>query len=318
MEKLAEIIQPTIGIFTNVGSAHDEGFSSREEKIEEKLKLFRTSKTVIYCSDHEPLDEVIQKSELNSLSWGTSPTAGIQVTSEGGDFSVSFKGVSFSLSLPFSDKASIENCFHCVALMLHLGYNGNEIQERVRLLQSVPMRLELKEGINQSQIIDDTYNNDLAGLQISLEFLANQHQKNKKRVVLSDILQSGIEPQELVKKIASVLAENQIQSFVGIGKVLSAYRKYFSGAAEFYSGTEEFLEKFDFNSIQQEAVLVKGARAFQFEKIIERLQRKVHGTVMEIDLGAVIHNLNFFRARLKPSTKIMVMVKAFAYGSGSN
>ena len=318
MEKLAEIIQPTIGIFTNTGSAHDEGFSSREEKIEEKLRLFRNSKTVIYCSDHGSLDDVIRKSDLNSLSWGTSSTAGIQVTSEGGDFSVSFKGVSFSLSLPFSDKASIENCFHCVALMIHLGYNGNEIQERVRLLQSVPMRLELKEGINQSQIIDDTYNNDLAGLQISLEFLANQHQKNKKRVILSDILQSGIEPEELVKKIASVLTENQIQSFVGIGKVLSSYRKYFSGSSEFFSSTEEFIEKFDFNSIQQEAVLVKGARAFQFEKIIERLQRKVHGTVMEIDLGAVIHNLNFFRARLKPSTKIMVMVKAFAYGSGSN
>jgi Alr-MurF fusion protein len=226
--------------------------------------------------------------------------------------------MSFNLMLPFSDKASVENCFHCIALMLHLGYKADEIQERIRMLHAVPMRLELKEGINQSQIIDDTYNNDLAGLRISLEFLSNQNQKSKKRVILSDILESGEEPAELSRKIASIVAEHHVHSFVGIGKILSENRGLFPASSQFFLSTEEFLKNFDFTSIQHEAVLVKGARTFQFERIIERLQRKVHGTVMEIDLGAVVHNLNFFRSKLNPSTKIMVMVKAFAYGSGSN
>jgi Alr-MurF fusion protein len=318
MENLAEIIQPTIGIFTNAGSAHDEGFTSRAQKITEKLKLFSKTKILIYCTDHADVDNAIEEFDLTTLSWGTSNAASIQIKSQGDSYSISFKGISFSLTLPFSDKASVENCFHCVAVMLHLGYKGDVIQERVRMLQAVPMRLELKEGINQSQIIDDTYNNDLAGLQISLEFLSNQNQKQKKRVILSDILESGISGELLSKKVSSIIEENNVLSFVGIGKTLSENSKLFPPSAQFFATTSDFLKNFDFNSIQQEVVLVKGARAFQFEKIIERLQRKVHGTVMEIDLGAVVHNLNFFRARLDPSTKIMVMVKAFAYGSGSN
>lgn len=317
MEKLAAIIQPTIGVFTNIGSAHDEGFANQEQKVDEKLKLFNSCKIVIYCKDHQAIDKAIQQSGLSALSWGTSSRSGIQVRPANEKFIISFKGTSFELLLPFKDKASVENCFHCIALLIHLGYKMNEIQERVRFLQSVPMRLELKEGINQSHVIDDTYNNDLAGLQISLEFLSSQHQKNKKRLILSDILESGLNDEELVKQIAALVASNNVHGFIGIGKTLSAHRKYFPDRSTFYSTTEEFLSHFNWDSIQQEIILVKGARIFQFEKIVARLQRKVHGTIMEIDLGAIIHNLNFFKARLKPSTKVMVMVKAFAYGSGS-
>lgn len=317
MEKLAAIIQPTIGIFTNIGSAHDEGFSTRKEKIKEKLKLFNSCKLVIYCKDHSAIDEVITETGLPALSWGAATTSGIQVKAREGKFVVSLKGTSFDITLPFSDKASVENCFHCIALLIHLGYGPREIQERIQLLESVPMRLELKEGINQSQIIDDTYNNDLGGLQISLEFLANQNQKNKKRLILSDILESGLPDNELAKQIADLALKNNIQSFIGIGKILSSNKEYFPAHYQFYSSTQEFLTQFDLNSIQQEMILVKGARVFHFENIIERLQRKVHGTIMEIDLGAVVHNLNFFKALIKPSTKLMVMVKAFAYGSGS-
>lgn len=317
MEKLANIIQPGIGIFTNIGSAHDEGFSSLEEKIREKIKLFSTSKIIIYCKDHSAIDKIVMEKNLPALSWGSSSRSGIQIRDVNGKFSISFKGTSFEIHLPFEDKASVENCFHCIAVMIHLGYSFDEIQERVQSLQSVPMRLELKEGINQSHIIDDTYNNDLAGLQISLEFLSGQHQKNKKRLILSDILESGLSDEELAKRIAQLVVKNHIQSFVGIGAKLSAHKKFFPNHFEFYTTTDEFLARFDMDSIQQEVVLVKGARVFTFEKIIERLQRKVHGTIMEVDLGAVVHNLNFFKSRLKPSTKIMVMVKAFAYGSGS-
>jgi alanine racemase len=317
MEKLASIIQPTLGIFTNIGSAHDEGFTSRKQKIEEKLKLFSTCKLVIYCKDHAAIDEAMHRSGLPTLSWGFSSTAGIHVRNENGKYTVSFKGSAFSFSLPFSDKASVENCFHCIALLIHLGYATSEIAERIRSLQSVPMRLELKEGINQSQIIDDTYNNDLAGLQISLEFLASQQQKTRRRLILSDILESGLADEALAQQIGTSVLKNNIHSFIGIGKIISTYKKYFPPQSEFYSSTEEFLLTFNLDSIQHEIVLVKGARIFQFEKIVERLQRKVHGTIMEIDLGAVVQNLNFFKSRLNPSTKIMVMVKAFAYGSGS-
>lgn len=317
MERLAAVIQPTVGIFTNLGSAHDEGFSSQEEKVNEKIKLFSSCKVVIYCKDHTAIDKAIEGEGLPTLSWGASSRSSIQIKSDNGSFTLSFKGKSFDLNLPFKDKASIENCFHCVAVLIHFGYSLEEIQKKILGLQSIPMRLELKEGINQSQVIDDTYNNDLAGLQISLEFLSNQHQKNKKRLILSDILESGLDDMALVRNIAQLVSANSIQNFVGIGSKLSANKKLFPGHFLFFSSTEDFINNFDWDSIQQEVVLVKGARIFQFEKIVERLQRKVHGTVMEVNLGAIVHNLNFFKSRLKPSAKIMVMVKAFAYGSGS-
>lgn len=317
MEKLQRVIQPTIGIFTNIGSAHDEGFSSQEQKINEKLKLFSSCKLLIYGKDHKAIDKAVSKTSIPTLSWGVSSTAGIQIKSEGGKHIFFLKGTSFSLKIPFADKASIENAIHCICTLIHLGYKPDDIQERIQTVQSVPMRLELKEGINQSQIIDDTYNNDLAGIRISLEFLANQHQKNTKRVILSDILESGLSDEALVREVAELVSKNSINHFVGIGKKLSSHQHFFPKGAQFFSSTDDFIEHFDTNKIQQEVILVKGARIFQFERIISLLQRKVHGTIMEIDLGAVVHNLNFFRAKLKPSTKIMVMVKAFAYGSGS-
>lgn len=317
MEKLARIIQPSLGIFTTLGPAHNEGFTSLEQKANEKVKLFAGAKLVIYCKDHSLVDQALQQANCSTLSWGKTSTAGVQVRNNNGSYSVSFKGTSFTLTLPFADKASVENCFHCITVMLYLGYSGNDIQERIQSLQSVPMRLELKEGINQSQIIDDTYNNDLAGLQISLEFLANQHQKNKKRLILSDILESGLSDEDMARQISDLVKKNKIQSFIGIGPALFRYRSYFAADANFFLTTEDFLTSLDWDTVHHEIVLVKGARKFAFEQIIARLQRKVHGTVMEIDLGAVVHNLNFFRVSLKPSTKIMVMVKALAYGSGS-
>ena len=177
--------------------------------------------------------------------------------------------------------------------------------------------MELKESINQCQLIDDTYNNDLGGLTIALQFLANQHQKKKKRLILSDILESGLSDEELVKRIAQLVHQNGISNFIGIGHVLSSYQYLFPATSAFYLTTEEFLNQFQFDELQHEVILVKGARIFTFEKIVQRLQRKVHGTVMEIDLDSLVYNFNFFKSLLKPATKIMVMVKAFAYGSGS-
>lgn len=220
------------------------------------------------------------------------------------------------LQLPFSDQASIENCLHCVVVMLYLKYPFKKIQQGISSLRSVPMRMEMKEGINQSYIVDDTYNNDLGGLELSLQFLAHQNQKRKKRLILSDVLESGLPTETLIQRIKNILEKYNLENFVGIGPLLAAHKNVFRDSVVFQS-TEDFLSHFNFDSIYQEVVLVKGARAFAFEKIVNKLQRKVHGTVMEIDLGALVQNLNYFKSLVKPSTGIMVMVKAFAYGSGS-
>ena len=317
MEKLAHIIRPTLGIFTNIGPAHDEGFASLEDKIHEKLKLFRHADLIIYCRDHARVHDAIQHEGLPALSWGYSDGPGLSIAREAGQYRVSAGSQSFTVSLPFADAASVENCFHCIAVMHHLGLSVAAIQENIQELRAIPMRLELKEGINQSQIIDDSYNNDLAGLQISLEFLANQYHKTQRRLILSDILQSGLEPAALATRIRELVMKNKVDRFVGIGPVLTAYRDWFDSRAQFFASTDDFLAHFDVSQLQNEVILVKGARTFQFEKITRRIQRRVHGTIMEIDLGAIVHNLNFFRARIRPATKIMVMVKAFAYGSGS-
>jgi len=316
MGRLEEIIRPTIGIFTNIGSAHDEGFQNPQQKISEKLLLFKETKKLIYCRDHQPIHEALSKINIPTLSWGFSEAADISISRQGEQYVIRYGDEKFSVTPPFKDQASLENCFHCVSLMLYLGFSGGKINERLNVLRSVPMRLELKEGINQCQVIDDTYNNDLAGLQISLEFLSNQQQKANKRLILSDILESGLTDEVLATKIATLVDSHHVR-FIGIGKVLFGQKDKFHEGSRFFESTEDFIAQFDLNELQQEIILVKGARAFAFEKIVNRLQKKVHGTVMEIDLGAVVHNLNFFRARLQPTTKIMAMVKAFAYGSGS-
>ncbi len=318
MEKLQQVIQPTIGLFTNIGTAHDEGFSTLEDKIAEKLKLFTNVEKLVYCKDHHLVARQIKVLNINSLSWGFSSEADIMISKKNNQYDITYGDEKFTLNLIFSDHASIENVFHCIALMMHLGYRKDQLQERINNLRAVSMRLELKEGINQCQVIDDTYNNDLGGLQISLDFLTSQQQKKKKRLILSDILQSGLSEEKLISKIAEMVNKSQVNTFVGIGPALTRQQKLISIPSLFFEDTNQFLQQFKWDEIHQEIILIKGARTFQFEKIVSQLQKKVHGTVMEIDLSAMVYNFNFFKSKLKQTTKVMVMVKAFAYGSGSN
>ena len=318
MQNLERVIKPTIGIFTNIGSAHNEGFKSQQEKIREKIKLFLHSELVVYCKDHQDIDEEMRRAGIPSFTWGVADDASVRIIREGKHYRIISGTQEFLLQLPFSDQASIENCFHCLLILLHLHFNAEKIQARIASLRAVPMRMELKEGINHCQIIDDTYNNDLAGLQVSLDFLSHQNLKSRKRVILSDIHESGLPDAALIKKVSSLLSSAHVHSFVGIGPVLFSYQNDFPPGSLFYRSTEEFLKEFNFNTMHDEVILVKGARVFTFEKIVSQVQRKLHGTVMEIDLGALVHNLNYFKSCLKPSTKVMAMVKAFAYGSGSN
>ncbi|HTH58458.1 MAG TPA: bifunctional UDP-N-acetylmuramoyl-tripeptide:D-alanyl-D-alanine ligase/alanine racemase [Cyclobacteriaceae bacterium] len=315
MDRLEKIIQPTIGIFTNIGTAHDEGFDDQKQKVKEKLKLFRRAKVLIYCSDHVEIDAAIQQEKIPALSWGEN--GNIKIDRELKSVRVTYQAKRFKLELPFTDRASVENVCHCLAIMLLLDYSPEIIQQRISEIRSVPMRLELKEGINNTQVVDDTYNNDMGGLQISLDFLAGQ-QKKTKTVVLSDVLQSGMSSEEIADSVVSMLKKVGVSKFIGIGSSLKSQQKKFVGFVSFFfSTTEDFIRNFDFTSFEGETILVKGARVFQFEKIVQKLQRKAHGTVMQIDLGKMVHNLNFFKSKLRPNVKIMAMVKAFAYGSGS-
>jgi alanine racemase len=268
MERLKEIIQPTIGIFTNIGTAHDEGFENVNQKIREKVKLFEKAGVIIFCQDHAEVLKVIKKefSKEKLLSWGYTEEASIRLKRiNGQEVEVLWKGKSLPIHFPFSDFASQENASHCIVAMLHLGIAPKVIQERILQLKGVPMRLELKQGINGCQIIDDTYNNDLGGLQICLNFL-NGIQKKKKVVILSDIHQSGLEEKVLVSQIAEMLGRSGIQSFIGIGPILSKHQNILTEAIEavkLYPTTDAFLNE-ETDRFQNEVILIKGARVFQF------------------------------------------------------
>ncbi|HEY8400030.1 MAG TPA: bifunctional UDP-N-acetylmuramoyl-tripeptide:D-alanyl-D-alanine ligase/alanine racemase [Cytophagaceae bacterium] len=323
MEKLADILRPTYGVLTNIGTAHDSGFKDRKEKIREKLKLFKDCRMVFYNKDYSGVEEELQKYDCQKFSWSWNGNADMTVmkagyTGSGTLLKITSPEGSFDLNVPFRDNASLENIIHCIAVLLYFKIDFAEVQNRVRSLQPIAMRLELKEAVNGSYIIDDTYNNDLAGLHMALDFLGQQKQRAKKTLILSDLLESGLEEQEMYKSISEVLKEKGVDRVIGIGPVILKNKNVFPSSATFYASTEDFINSIQEKTFEDELILVKGARVFQFEKIIRKLQNKVHGTVLEINLDALSSNLNYYRSRLKPDTKIMVMVKAFAYGSGSN
>lgn len=320
MHQLANIIQPTWGLLTNIGTAHDEGFESRDQKVLEKLKLFDAVQTLVYCADDILIRTAVTKLKTKKISWAFYGDATYSVSQQASELFLQSNGKQFKFKLPVTDKASIENLIHCIVLMLELGLDSQVIQQRINTLRAIPMRLELKQGINNCQLIDDSYNNDLAGLQISLDFI-NNIRKPKKTLVLSDILQSGLEEEQLAERMSMLISQSGVNSLIGIGDVFAQQQHIFKNAADrtyFFKDTDQaLLQQELWNSLHDEVILLKGARVFQFEKIVNRLQRKVHGTRMEIDLSRLVHNLNFFKSKLKPGVKIMAMVKAFAYGSGS-
>ncbi|NDK56860.1 bifunctional UDP-N-acetylmuramoyl-tripeptide:D-alanyl-D-alanine ligase/alanine racemase [Pontibacter fetidus] len=322
MEKLQPIIQPTIGIFTNIGTAHDEGFTSRQQKVQEKLKLFKDADVLIYCTDYELLHEQVRKQKIKSFTWSRHQEADITITATttAGHKTIvvyTYRGEKQRLALPFTDEASVENALHCLAVLLYREVPFAEIQDRLDKLHPVAMRLEMKEAINGCYLIDDTYNNDLAGLAIALDLLANQPQRGKRTIILSDLLESGLSEDALYSQVALLISNRDVDKVIGIGPTISQHQLEFSGIAEFYHNTADFLEQFNPDDFRNELILVKGARVFEFERIVHAFQQKVHGTVLEVNLDALVHNLNFYRSKLAPDTKLMVMVKAFAYGSGS-
>jgi alanine racemase len=302
MEQLERIIQPTIGLLTNIGEAHSEGFISVEQKEAEKRILFKNAMMPAV------LEIVSMKRQVN----GTVISAKKEKGSRG----------NISIEIPFTDDASIQNAATCWQVMLMLGYDNEVINDRMKLLLPVNMRLELKKGINHCNIINDSYSADLSSLEIALNFLNQQSAGTKKTVILSDFLQTALKDEELYSFILDSLKRHKIDCVIGIGKkIRSQLELNASGASAgiktgLYDSTDDFIKQFRSSAFKEETILIKGARIFGFEKIVQLLEQKVHQTVLEINLNAIVHNLKVYQNYLKPSTKVMAMVKAFAYGSG--
>jgi alanine racemase len=318
MHQLERIIQPTIGILTNIGSAHDEGFSNTTEKIKEKLRLFSHTALLIYHKNETVAAFVPQ--HTTSFSWSFSDkTADVFIaTSQFQDktqIDVTYKESHFPILIAFQDKASIENAVQCLMVMLHFNYDLETIQTRMAMLYPVEMRLKVKTGIHNTTLIDDSYSSDFQSLKIALDFLENQKQYNKKTIIVSDIFQSGLATEELYSRVAQLIVANKIDRVIGIGPVISQFKDTFPHAVVFDS-TAAFMAGFDRMDFRNETILIKGARSFEFEKIVALLEEKTHETVLEINLNAISHNLNFFKSKLRPETRLMVMVKAFGYGNG--
>ncbi len=330
MENLERILKPEVGLFTHLGKAHLENFKSEDELVEEKLKLFTNSRLFIYCSDFELVDKKIRNS-FNSgkpelFRWSAKdPSSDLFITSKQADKDHTiiegiYQSRPLKLKVPFTDEAHIENAVHCWAYMLAAGYKPGSFEERFQKLTSVAMRLELKKGINGCTIINDSYNSDTASLINALDFLQQQSdiRKRKRTVIISDILQSGESPDILYGEVAEFMRLRKIDRIIGIGPEISKHMELFRIAdKQAFPSAEEFLIHFKERDFRNEVILLKGARLFRFDRISALLQEKAHQTVMEIDLDAMVHNLNFYRQRLSPGTKIMAMVKAFSYGTGS-
>ena len=326
MEKLEQIIHPTIGVFTNIGRAHDEGFRDTDQKIDEKLKLFRHSEHLVYCRDHVAIHrKIIQDTGLEKVrkfTWSRNSTADLrieEVKAELGKTLIKGKYLDqvLTLSIPFTDDASLENAIHCWAVMLLLGYEKQVISQRMAAIVPIAMRLELKEAINHCSLINDSYNSDINSLGIALDFLNQQTQHRKKTVILSDMLQSGRNQEDLYREIAAIIKDKGIKRIIGIGPEIYRQGDKFRMEKTFFPTTDDFLAHFPLSTFRDEDILLKGARFFEFERISRLLQQKSHETILEINLDAMVHNLNYYRSKLRPGTKTMVMVKAFAYGSGS-
>jgi len=327
MEKLESIIQPKIGIYTNLGTAHDEGFPSLEEKAHQKAQLFKDSATIIFCKDFPEISNALHSlpklEDKEFIGWSFEDnTSNFFIETEqrnnGTAIRIPYDEQFHIFQVPFQDYASLENITHCLLLLLHEGLPIKVIQNTLNDIRPLNMRLETKKGKNSTYLVDDSYNNDLVGLDTALQFFSQQKQFQKRILILSDLLETGLSSEVLYQQLAERIELEQLSLVIGIGQEISMLQKFYKGDLVIFPNTVSFLEYEKENPFQEALILIKGARKFNFETIVQRLEQKIHGTVLEIDLNKITHNLNFYRSRLKPSVKTMVMVKAFAYGSSSH
>src|SRR5690554_426067 len=321
MDKLREMIKPTVGVLTNIGPAHSDGFRSTEEKLVEKLKLFKEVDRFIYSPKYISTPGLVSD-RTQLFTWGFDNDSTLKVLKKeqnGGFLTIyaEFKKEQIGIDIPFNDEASVENAIICWSVMLSMDYAQEIIQKRMKALLSVEMRLQLKNGINDCSIIDDSYSCDIASLTIALNFLKQQNQHKKRTLILSDIPGIGRDKASMYETVALLLKSNSIDGFIGIGQDISSFSHLFSESALFYDSTADFIKALPSMNFHDETILLKGARSFSFEKISKLLTLKTHDTSLEINLNALEYNLNYYKKKLNNQTKLMVMVKAFSYGSGS-
>lgn len=325
MSALRAIIQPTIGVMTNLGPAHQENFSSLQEKCLEKLSLFKDCKVVVYEADDPVVSECVDQAMLKGdhLAWSrrdpNSPLFIRDVRKEETFTTVNYTylGTDGSYTLPFVDEASIQNSIHCLAVCLYLRLPAADIAARMSRLEPVAMRLEVKQGVRGCTLINDSYNSDINSLDIALDFMNRRPESRRRTLILSDILQSGMPVEELYAKVAEMVNRRKVDRIIGVGPDIMAQSQRFHMDKMFFVSSEALLQSGILDKLSNEVILLKGSRKFNFEAISEHLSLKVHETTLEVNLEAIVRNLNYYRSFMKPETKMVCMVKASAYGAGS-
>ena len=331
MGALCDIIQPTIGVLTSLGTAHQENFRSLEEKCMEKLQLFHEAKVLAYNSDDDVVSRCIRRCGFKGekIGWSRENISAPLYIEKVCLNSVTYiyKGTRASYEIPFFDEASLQCSFACAAVALRLGVTPDQLAERMSLLEPVAMRLEVKEGQHGCTLINDSYNSDINSLDIALDFMSRREGTHR-TLILSDIFQSGMTDADLYAEVNALCIKRGVNKLIGIGPRIMAHRSQFTVQSSptersvalqslFFVSTEEFLQSDTLRALHDEVVLIKGARPFGFDLITEQLEQKVHETILEVNLNAVVSNLNFYRSFLKPETKLVCMVKADAYGAGA-
>lgn len=325
MSALRAIIQPTIGVMTNLGPAHQENFSSLQEKCLEKLSLFKDCQVVVYEADDPVVSECVDQAMLKGdhLAWSrcdpNSPLFIRDVRKEETFTTVNYTylGTDGSYTLPFVDEASIQNSIHCLAVCLYLRLPAADIAARMSRLEPVAMRLEVKQGVRGCTLINDSYNSDINSLDIALDFMNRRPESRRRTLILSDILQSGMPVEELYAKVAEMVNRRKVDRIIGVGPDIMAQSQRFHMDKMFFVSSEALLQSGMLDKLSNEVILLKGSRKFNFEAISEHLSLKVHETTLEVNLEAIVRNLNYYRSFMKPETKMVCMVKASAYGAGS-
>lgn len=325
MSALRAIIQPTVGVMTNLGPAHQENFSSLQEKCLEKLSLFKDCQVVVYEADDPVVSECVDQSMLKGdhLAWSrrdpNSPLFIRDVRKEETFTTVNYTylGTDGSYTLPFVDEASIQNSIHCLAVCLYLRLPAADIAARMSRLEPVAMRLEVKQGVRGCTLINDSYNSDINSLDIALDFMNRRPESRRRTLILSDILQSGMPVEELYAKVAEMVNRRKVDRIIGVGPDIMAQSQRFHMDKMFFVSSEALLQSGMLDKLSNEVILLKGSRKFNFEAISEHLSLKVHETTLEVNLEAIVRNLNYYRSFMKPETKMVCMVKASAYGAGS-
>lgn len=328
MDALRDIIQPTVGVLTNLGAAHQENFKSMEDKCHEKLKLFHDSKAIVYPYDDEIVRKCVESYEYKGeqIAWSMKDSSvkmfvkSVDKKDTQTTISYVFNGKEASYTLPFIDEASIANSITCAAVALHLGLTTDEIAQRMPAIEPVAMRLEVKQGQHGCTLINDSYNSDVNSLDIALDFMNRRpdHEGRRRTLILSDIYQSGEDGATLYKEVSDLAVKRGVEKFIGIGLEISRYADEIQIKEKyFFNDCNAFIESNVFGSLRNEVILLKGSRKFSFDKLTELLEQKVHETILEVNLNAVVKNLNYYRSFMKPTTKLVCMVKADAYGAGA-